>query len=82
MNFDKIMNELHQLVRKPPEDVTAKMQLHYLAVKVEKSGLSDKQSESDFLQQLKMISRMTIDKEIFRTLENMIFLIQINGIKE
>lgn len=80
MKQSKVIYELRQLVKKPPEDVTAKMQLHALAQETEKNGLPDKQAEDHLIEQLKQISRMTIDKEIFRTLETLSSIIQKDGI--
>lgn len=79
MPFDAVIFELRRLVRKPPEDVVAKTKLYFLARDTEKNGLADKQAEHKFIEQLKGISRMTVDKEIFRTLETIIAAIQKNG---
>lgn len=79
MAFDIVIFELRRLVRKPPEDVVAKTKLYYLARDTEKNGLSDKQAEHQFIEQLKGITRMTIDKEIVRTLEMIVAAIQKKG---
>lgn len=79
MPFDTVIFELRRLARKPPEDVVAKTKLYFLARDTEKNGLPDKQAEHRFIEQLKGISRMTVDKEIFRTLETIIAAIQKNG---
>lgn len=79
MQFDIVVFELRRLVRKPPEDVVAKTKLYYLARDTEKNGLPDKQAEHQFVEQLKGITRMTIDKEIGRTLETIIAAIQKKG---
>lgn len=80
MEFNELVFELRRLVRKPPEDVVAKMNLYHLAQDTEKNGLPDKQAEQRLLDQLKAISRMIIDKEVFSTLETMRATIQKAGI--
>lgn len=81
MKLEAVICELKQLVKKTPEDITAKMQIYRLVMRIEKNGLPDKQAEKNFLEQMKRISRMTIDKEIFRTLERLNRSIQQDGLK-
>ncbi|MGG5373378.1 hypothetical protein [Enterococcus sp. AZ196] len=80
MELSKMLIELNQLVRKPPEDVTAKTQIHILTREIEKIASFDNEAERKLVERLKWISRMTVDKEIFRTLEKMITQIKEDGI--
>lgn len=80
MKLKSVNNELKQLVRKPPEDVAAKTHIHILTREIERSDSFDNEAERKLVERLKWISRMTVDKEIFRTLEKMITQIKKHGI--
>lgn len=80
MKLKSVNDELKQLVKKPPEDVTAKTHLHILTREIERSDSFDSEAEKKLVERLKWISRMTVDKEIFRTLETLSSIIQKDGI--
>lgn len=80
MNTDKIIQELYQLLEKPPEDVAAKSRLLSLTRSITNNEIQSDKDCKCFIDELIAIRDFTIDQVIATNLHFMIMTLSSKGI--
>lgn len=80
MNTEKIIHELYQLIKKPPEDVAAKSRLLSLTHSITKNDIRSDKGCKCIIDELIAIRDFTIDQVIATNLHFMIMTLSSKGI--